>query len=229
MNIILLGPPGAGKGTQAKFLESHYRYKQLSTGDMLREYVKSDTPLAKEMKSIMDSGAFLSDDLVVQMISERLDCEDVKLGFILDGFPRTVAQAQALDKMLIAKNMKLDYVIELKVDASVLIDRISGRFSCAQCGAAYHDPTNKTKIEGVCDYCGSKKFVKRDDDNAETVQKRLQTYEELTAPILPYYKQTGILRTVDGLDSITNVTNQIHEILGLTAKNNNLGHQQASG
>lgn len=213
MNIILLGPPGAGKGTQAKYLEKKYGLKQLATGDMLREYVKKDTDLAREMKVIMDSGKFMADEIVVNMISERLDEDDVKNGFILDGFPRTVDQAKALDAMLAEKKMKLDAVIEMKVDDEALVERITGRFSCAECGASYHDKFNPTQVENICDFCGSSNFSRRTDDTAETVRVRLQTYYEQTLPILPYYRQTAILTTIDGMADIEEVTKAIETII----------------
>jgi adenylate kinase len=229
MNIILLGPPGAGKGTQAKNLETKYGLKQLATGDMLREYVKKDTDLAREMKAIMDSGKFMADEIVVSMISERLDESDVKKGFILDGFPRTVEQAKALDKMLSKKNMKLDAVIEMKVDDDALVERITGRFSCADCGASYHDTFKPTKVDGVCDFCGSHNFSRRTDDTAETVRVRLQTYYEQTLPILPYYRKTGILTTINGMADIEEVTKAIEKILAPHQEGKSVSSQLIAG
>jgi len=213
MNIILLGPPGAGKGTQAKRLEEQHDLVQLSTGDMLRAVVASGSDLGRKAKKVMESGQFMPDDLMIQMISDRIDQPDCANGFILDGFPRTTAQAEALDKMLKDKNLKLESVIEMKVDPEALVERITGRFSCAKCGAGYHDRFQRPKIEGVCDVCGGTEFKRRADDNEETVRARLAVYREQTAPILPYYRTQGVLRTVDGMADIDDVTRQIEAVL----------------
>jgi adenylate kinase len=213
MNLILLGPPGAGKGTQAQRIQDRYGAVQLSTGDMLRAAVAAGTEIGMQAKAVMEAGKLVSDDIMVRLIAERIDQPDTKQGFILDGFPRTVAQAEALDKMLASKRLKLDAVIEMKVDDEVLTRRISGRYSCAQCGTVYHDETKKPKISGVCDKCGSKDFTRRKDDNAETVKARLVAYHAQTAPLLPYYQAKGILRAIDGMAPIDEVTAQLEALL----------------
>ena len=213
MNIVLLGPPGAGKGTQAKRIEERYGVVQLSTGDMLRAAVASGSEIGRKAKAIMDAGQLVPDEVVIALISERIDRPDAKKGFILDGFPRTTKQAEALDKMLSDKGLKLDHVIELEVDDEALIDRISGRFTCARCGAGYHDRYHRPKKDGVCDKCGSTEFVRRADDKAETVKTRLAAYHAQTAPILPYYRAMGALKSVDGMASIDDVTAAITGIL----------------
>lgn len=209
MNIILLGPPGAGKGTQAKQLEQNHGLVQLSTGDMLREAVASGGELGRQAKTVMDAGQLMPDELVIRMIAERIDKPDCAGGFILDGFPRTTRQAEALDRMLADKGLKLDAVIEMQVDEEALVERITGRFTCAKCGAGYHDKFQRPRAEGVCDRCGGTEFVRRADDNAETVRARLKAYREQTAPILPYYRARGILKSVDGMAPIEEVGRQI--------------------
>ena len=213
MNIILLGAPGAGKGTQAKRLEQSHKLIQLSTGEMLRAAAASGSKLGKQAKRLMDAGNLVPDDLVIQMISERIDQPDCSGGFILDGFPRTTRQAVALDEMLAGKGLKLDAVIEMKVDEEALIGRITGRFSCATCGAGYHDKFQRPKVEGVCDVCGGTEFVRRADDNEETVRARMDAYRVQTAPILPYYRAQSVLKTVDGMAPIDEVTRQIEAAL----------------
>lgn len=213
MNLILLGPPGAGKGTQAKRLSDQRGLVQLSTGDMLRAEVKSGSPLGIEAKKVMDAGQLVSDAIVIEMIDHRIDKPDAAKGFILDGFPRTVAQAEALDAMLARKGRKIDEVIELKVDDKALVERISGRFTCSKCGTGYHDKFHRPKVEGTCDKCGSHDFVRRPDDNAETVKARLVAYHRQTAPILPYYEKKGLLRSVDGMAEMAEVARQIDKVL----------------
>lgn len=213
MNIILIGPPGAGKGTQARILEEKYGMIQLSTGDMLRASIKNKEPLGLEAQGLMNAGMFVPDTLMVRMIEDRITKPDCAKGFILDGFPRTVPQAEALDKMLEKEGKKLDAVIELKVDAQALIERVSGRYTCANCGAGYHDTFKPTKVAGVCDVCGHKEFTRRADDNAETMKTRLAAFRDQTAPILPYYQAKRLLKSVDGMADMPHVTASIEAAL----------------
>jgi adenylate kinase len=213
MNLILLGPPGAGKGTQAKRLEDLHGLVQLSTGDMLRAVVASGVPLGQQAKEIMAAGKLMPDELMIEMIADRISQADCSAGFILDGFPRTVPQAKALDRMLGEKGLRLDHVIEMKVDDAALVERITGRYTCAKCGRGYHDKFEKPRVDSVCDNCGSTEFTRRADDNAETVTTRLDAYHKQTAPILPYYKERGVLEAVDGMADIDVVTGQIEALL----------------
>ncbi|MEI6730320.1 MAG: adenylate kinase [Pseudomonadota bacterium] len=214
MNLILLGPPGAGKGTQAEFLQSKLSIPKLSTGDMLRAAVKAGTEIGKQADEVMKAGQLVSDDIMIRLISYRISQEDCENGFILDGFPRTIAQAQALDNMLADMNKPLSFVIELTVNDEVLIERIAGRFSCAKCGTGYHDIFKPTAQAGVCDICESSDFTRRKDDTRETVASRLAAYHSQTAPLLPYYEAKGILKSVDGMADIDEVTLEINQIIG---------------
>jgi adenylate kinase len=214
MNIILLGPPGSGKGTQAKRIEQTYGSIQLSTCDMLRATTDSDTELGRRIKAIMDSGQLVPDNIIVEMIDHRIVRSDCGRGFILDGFPRNVPQAKALDAMLAEHCLKLDHVILLDVDEAALVERLSQRFTCAQCGASYHDRYNRPSRDGVCDICGGSEFTRRADDRPEAVKARFGVYRDQTAPILPYYRDRGILRRVDGMADIEAVTREIDRILG---------------
>ena len=218
MNLILFGPPGAGKGTQADFLSKKYGYAKLSTGDMLRAAVASGSALGKQAQDVMAKGQLVSDDIMINLIRERIQQADCKNGFILDGFPRTLAQAEALDVMLAGEKKNLDHVIELQVDDEKLTARITGRFSCSKCGAGYHDSFKPTSVAGVCDTCGSTEFTRRADDKAETVINRLEAYHRQTAPLLPYYQAKGVLTAVDGMADMDVVSAQIEKVLSGSEK-----------
>lgn len=213
VNIILLGPPGAGKGTQSSNLEMRHNMRQLSTGDMLRAAVKAETPVGLEAKAVMDRGDLVSDDIVSALIDAELAAMSDDVGAIFDGYPRTAAQAEALDSILKKNGRALDHVIELEVDEDALVIRITGRFTCAKCGAGYHDTFKLPEKVGTCDKCGSHEFKRRPDDNEETVRQRMQEYRAKTAPILPIYEERGIVSRVNGMSGIKEVTRSLDAIL----------------
>lgn len=213
MNIILLGPPGAGKGTQAARLVEQHGMRQLSTGDMLRAAVAAQTPVGLKAKAIMDAGELVSDEIVSALIDDELTAMGESVGAIFDGYPRTAAQAEQLDAILARHGRKLDHVIELEVDEDELVHRIVGRYSCASCGAGYHDEFHRPKVAGVCDKCGATEFKRRKDDNEETVRTRMAEYRAKTAPILPLYETRGIVTRVDGMAPIDEVTTSVEAVL----------------
>lgn len=214
MNLVLLGPPGSGKGTQAKRIEQSYGLVQLATGDMVRAAIASGSELGRRVKAIYDAGRLVPDEDIIAMIAERIAAPEAQRGVILDGFPRTLPQAEALDRMLAERGRELDHAILIEVDELTLIDRIAGRFSCRCCGALYHERSHPPKVEGKCDHCGATEFVHRPDDRAEVVATRFAAYRRQTEPILPYYRERGLLRQVDGMAEIDRVTRDIAAILG---------------
>ena len=214
MDIILLGPPGAGKGTQAERLVADHGMVQMSTGDMLREARRSDSELGRQVAEVMDSGALVSDQIVSDLIDHKLSTIAAGQGVIFDGYPRTLAQAQSLETILAAHGRTLSFVIELAVDENALVDRITGRFTCAKCSTPYHDRFKRPKTEGICDVCGSHEFIRRPDDNEATVRTRMAEYRAKTAPILPYYEEGGLVRRVDGMASVEMVARAIDHVLG---------------
>ncbi len=213
MNIILLGPPGAGKGTQAQRLVERHGMRQLSTGDMLRAAVKAATPVGLQAKAVMERGELVSDEIVSALIGEELDAMGPDTGAIFDGYPRTEAQAHSLDAILGQRGRTLNHVIELAVDEDALVERITGRFTCANCGKGYHDKFERPKVDGVCDRCGSTEFKRRPDDNEETVRTRMAEYRAKTAPILPIYETRGIVTRVDGMADMDQVTAAIEKVI----------------
>lgn len=218
MRVVLLGAPGSGKGTQAKKLMADLGLLQLSTGDMLRAEVAAGTAIGAEAGRIMKAGNLVPDEMIVGLISKRLDEPDCAKGFVLDGFPRTIGQAEALDRMLDARKAGLDAVLSIDVDNEAMVERISGRFTCGTCGQGYHDSFNKPKAEGVCDVCGGKSFTRRADDNAETVRERLRDYERKTAPLIEYYRKKGVLHSIDGMQPIEDVSVIIRNTLSELAR-----------
>jgi adenylate kinase len=214
MRIVLLGPPGAGKGTQARRLMEKYGVAQVATGDLFREHIKKGTPLGKKVEEIIKAGHLVPDQVTIDMMSERLDQPDCANGFILDGFPRSTAQAEALDNLLTAKGMRLDAVVQMEVDDDKLVERIAGRYTCGACNEGYHDKFKKPASPGICDKCGAlEQFRRRPDDKAETVKARLEEYYSKTSPILPYYRAKGLLKTVDGMADMDVVTGEIERVL----------------
>ena len=213
--VVFTGAPGCGKGTQARILKEKTGIAHLSTGEMLRQYAQKDTPLGKELKSALDRGEFASDEMIIEMVKNRIDEPDCKHGFILDGFPRTLPQAEVLEGMLAEKGIKLDAVLEIQVPDEIIMERILGRYACMKCGAGYHDKFQKPKVWGVCDACGGTEFSRRKDDNRETVQNRLVNYRMLTYPTIPFFESRGLLKTVDGTGTIEAVSRKIDTVLGL--------------
>lgn len=215
MNLIFLGAPGAGKGTQAEVVSEALNIPQISTGNILREAAKNGTEYGLKAKAAMDAGALVSDDIVIGILKERIAQDDCRNGFILDGFPRTLHQAEVLDEMLDRKGINLDAVIEIQVPDEIIMERILGRYACMKCGQGYHDKFQKPKVYGVCDVCGGTDFFRRVDDNKTTVQNRLVNYRALTYPTIPYYEKKGLLRCVDGTGTIEAVSNKVDSILGI--------------
>ena len=213
--VVFTGAPGCGKGTQARILKEKTHICHLSTGEMLREYAAQDTPLGRDLKALLDKGEFATDEMIIEMVRNRIGKPDCEHGFILDGFPRTLPQAEVLEGLLAEKGIKLTCVLEIQVPDEIIMERILGRYSCLKCGAGYHDKFQKTKVYGVCDVCGGTEFGRRKDDNRATVQNRLVNYRLLTYPTIPFFEKRGLLRTVDGTGTIEAVSNKIDEILGI--------------
>jgi len=218
MNLVLLGAPGAGKGTQAKRIEEAFDVVQLSTGDMLRAEAGSGSDIGQQADTLMKAGKLVPDEMIIRLIDARLDRPDCRNGFILDGFPRTLPQASALDGMLTAKGLKLDVVLSIEVDDDAMVERISGRYTCASCGEGYHDSFKKPTVEGVCDVCGQTRFTRRADDNADTVRHRLKAYHTQTEPIIAYYEGSGLVRRIDGMLGIDAVTASVMAALQAYAR-----------
>ncbi|WP_170339585.1 adenylate kinase [Ruegeria arenilitoris] len=212
--LILLGPPGAGKGTQARMLEQKFGLVQLSTGDLLRAAVAAGTEAGKAAKAVMEAGDLVSDDIVIAILRDRIAEPDCARGVILDGFPRTTVQAEALDKLLAENGQKVNAAISLEVEDAEMVTRIAGRYTCAMCGEGYHDQYKQPKVDGVCDKCGSTEFSRRADDNAETVASRLEAYHEQTAPLIDYYKDRGVLRKLDAMGQIDQIARGLESIVG---------------
>ncbi len=218
MNLILLGPPGCGKGTQATRLKDACHLVHLSTGDMLRAEVAAGTEVGRMVDGLMRAGALVPDELIIGIARTRFDDDDVRSGFLLDGFPRTVPQAEALDGLLADRSLRLDHVISIEVDDEAMVERITGRFTCAKCNEGYHDTFKRPKVEGVCDVCGSREFIRRKDDTAETVRRRLAAYRAQTRPLFDYYEGKGLLRPVDGMGAIDDVTRRLFDAIGVDGK-----------
>ena len=213
--VVFTGAPGCGKGTQARILKEKTHICHLSTGEMLREYAAQDTPLGRDLKALLDRGEFATDEMIIEMVRNRIGQPDCERGFILDGFPRTLPQAEVLESLLAEKGIKLTCVLEIQVPDEIIMERILGRYSCLKCGAGYHDKFQKPKVYGVCDVCGGTEFGRRKDDNRATVQNRLVNYRLLTYPTIPFFEKRGLLRTVDGTGTIEAVSHKIDEILGI--------------
>ena len=213
--VVFTGAPGCGKGTQARILKEKTHICHLSTGEMLREYAAQDTRLGRDLKALLDKGEFATDEMIIEMVRNRIGQPDCERGFILDGFPRTLPQAEVLESLLAEKDIKLTCVLEIQVPDEIIMERILGRYSCLKCGAGYHDKFQKPKVYGVCDVCGGTEFGRRKDDNRATVQNRLVNYRLLTYPTIPFFEKRGLLRTVDGTGTIEAVSNKIDEILGI--------------
>ena len=215
LHLVFTGAPGCGKGTQARLLKEKVQICHLSTGEMLRAEAAKATPLGLEIKKLLDAGSFVTDEMIIKMVSQRIDEDDCKRGFILDGFPRTLPQAEALEELLAKKGIKLDAVIEIQVPDEIIMERILGRYACMTCGEGYHDKFHKPKVYGVCDKCGGTDFYRRLDDNRTTVQNRLVNYRVLTYPTIPYFEQKGLLRCVDGTGTIEATANEVDSLLAV--------------